>query len=77
MSTSYTSLPAEFRAEAAAYVEHGQRPGALLMAVLDNNLRDALEAVPSGIDGETQAALLCALATWAWVEAPAISRGGV
>lgn len=77
MSTSYTTLPAHLQAEAAAYVEHGKRPGALLMAVLDNNLRDTLEALPSGLHGDAQIALMCTLATWAAVEAPAISRGAV
>lgn len=77
MSISYTSLPAELQGEAAAYVEHGRRPGALLMAVLDNNLRDTLNAMPSGLDGDAHAALLCALTTWAWVQAPCISRGAV
>lgn len=77
MSTSYSTLPAHLQAEAAAYVEHGKRPGALLMAVLDNNLRDTLEALPSGLHGDAQIALLCTLVTWAAVEAPCISRGAV
>lgn len=77
MTTSYSTLPAHLQADAAAYVEHGKRPGALLMAVLDNNLRDTLEALPSGLHGDAQMALMCTLVTWAAVEAPAISRGGV
>lgn len=77
MSLSYTSLPPHLQAEAAAYVEHGTRPGALLMAVLDNNLREALDATPGGLDAKAHSALLCTLVTWAWVEAPCISRGAV
>lgn len=71
MSISYTPLPPALRTEAQAYVENGTRPAALLLAALDNNLFDAMNALP----GNMGRAELCAIVTWAKLEAPAISRG--
>ena len=77
MSTSYSTLPANLQAEAEAYVEHGKRPGTLLLAVLESNLFAALDAMPSGLSAEAHLALLNTLVVWARVEAPCISRGAV
>jgi hypothetical protein len=77
MTTSYTNLPSAYRAEAEAYVTQGKRPGALLMAVLDDSLYAMLEAAPYGVDAAQRHALICSLAVWARLEAPAVSRGSV
>lgn len=77
MSISYTNLPAAFRAEAEAYVNNGKRPGALLMAVLDDSLFAMLEAAPYGMDAAQRHGPICSLAVWAKLEAPAVSRGSV
>jgi hypothetical protein len=73
MSTCYSTLPAPHQAEAAAYVDSGHRPSPLLLAVLENDLARALHHLPPGAD----LAVLAALTTWALLEAPVISRGGV
>lgn len=77
MSISYHNLPPAYRAEAEAFVEHGKRPGALLMAVLDDSLYSMLEAAPYGMDPAQRHGLIFALAIWARLEAPAMSRGSV
>lgn len=76
MSTCYSTLPLELQAQAEAYVEHGTCPDPLLLAVLENNLFSALDAMPSGLSPEAHLALLNTLTVWARVQAPVISRGG-
>ncbi len=73
MSIHYAELPASLRTAAQDYVERGIRPPRLLLAALDNNLFDTMNALP----GDMSRAELCALVNWARIEAPCLSRGNV